>query len=118
MKAFLIYISFLFSAFTTIAQDISVKATIDKNRILIGEPIQLELEAIVPAGASVKWFVTDTIPHFEFIGKNKIDSSKPGIYKQTLIITSFDSGRVVIPALSLEYDGKSYLTDSIAIVVS
>lgn len=101
---------------TAIAQDVSVKATIDKTRILIGEPIQLELEATIPAGAH--WFAIDSIPHFELIEKNKIDSSKSGVYKQTLIITSFDSGRVVLPAFNLEYNGKSYLTDSLAIDVS
>lgn len=118
MKLFLLYISFLFSAFATMAQDIVVKATIDRDNILIGEPIQLQLEASVPAGANIKWFTTDTIPHFELIEKNKIDSSKSGSYKQTLTITSFDSGRVVIPAFNLEYNGKSYLTDSLAVVVS
>lgn len=118
MKLFLLYILFLFSAFTTMAQDVAVKATIDKNKILIGEPIELQLEASIPAGAYIKWFPTDTIPHFDFIEKGKIDSSKSGIYKQTLIITSFDSGRVVIPAFNLEYNGKSYLTDSLDIIVS
>ena len=44
-----------------------VKASVDKNRILIGEPITLTLEAYVPLGQAVTWFNLDTIPHFEFL---------------------------------------------------
>lgn len=116
----LLFSRMFYSPVVATAQQVSVKATIDKERILIGEPIQLELEATIPAGRSVEWFATDTIPHFEFIEKAKIDSSSSdqGIYRQRLIITSFDSGRVVLPPLHLECDGKSYLTDSLAVVVS
>jgi LPXTG-motif cell wall-anchored protein len=108
----------LFISFAIAAQEASVKATINRDKILIGEPIQLQLEATIPVGGNAKWFAEDTIPHFDFIEKSKIDSSKPGVYKQTVTITSFDSGRQVIPALSLEYNGKSYLTDSLAVFVS
>lgn len=108
----------LSSPATATAQDVSVKATINRNKILIGEPIQLQLEATIPASTDAKWFVTDTIPHFDFIEKGKIDSSQPNVYKQTITITSFDSGRQVIPALALECNGKSYLTDSLAVFVS
>jgi len=118
MKSITIYIYILFSAFSAIAQDASVKASINRDKILIGEPIQLQLEATIPAGASTKWFAEDIIPHFDFIEKSKIDSSKPGVFKQTITITSFDSGRQVIPALSLECNGKSYLTDSLVVFVS
>lgn len=122
MKSPVLYIFFFLLSWmissTIMAQDASVKATINKNKIVIGEPIQLQLEATIPTGADAKWFATDTIPHFDFIEKSKIDSSKPNVYKQTLTITSFDSGRVVIPALSLECNGKDYLTDSFAVVVS
>lgn len=97
---------------------VSVRATINRDKILIGEPIELKLEARVPADANVQWFATDSIPRFEFIDRGKIDSSRQGAYSQTLLITSFDSGRVVIPALSLSYNGETYLTDSLPVVVS
>jgi hypothetical protein len=54
-----VYISFAQSNHT-----IAVKASIDKNAILIGEPIRLNLEAELPAGVQAQWFPLDTLPHF------------------------------------------------------
>ncbi|HTQ63495.1 MAG TPA: BatD family protein [Puia sp.] len=97
-----------------------VRATVDHNQILIGERIQLLLEVNSPPGSSTNWFSLDSIPHFEFIGKNKIDSitTQDGkAYRQTLTITSFDSGTYDIPALAVTIDNKKYFTDSIPVQV-
>lgn len=83
------------------SQQIVVKATADKNRILIGEPLTLTLEVMIPPKAKPGFFVIDTIPHFEFLNEGTIDTLRgenATILKQSLIITSFDSGRWVIPA--------------------
>ncbi len=109
------------TAIFSMAQSVRVKASIDRNEILIGEPIRLQLEASIPMGTDAKWFPIDTIPHFEFIESAKIDSAKSmesKSYKQTLTITSFDSGRWVIPTLALEVNGTSYLTDSLPVSVA
>ena len=103
------------------SQTISVKASIDKDRILIGEPVQLQLQAKLPMGRDANWFPVDTIPHFEFIEQGRIDtvqSMEGKAYKQVLTITSFDSGQWVIPSLILEVDGKSYRTDSLPVSVA
>ena len=103
------------------AQGISVQASIDRNKILIGEPIQLTLEATLPTGIPPTWFPLDTLPHFEFIEHGKIDTVKSmegKAYKQVLTITSFDSGRWAIPVLSLDLNGRSYLTDSLPVSVA
>ena len=103
------------------AQGISVHASIDRDRILIGEPIELKLEARVPNGASPVWFPLDSLPHFEFIDTGKIDSTvtqESTTYRQVLSVTSFDSGRWVIPALSLQMNGRYYLTDSLPVSVA
>jgi hypothetical protein len=105
----------------TFSQNIPhVKATVDRNQILIGERIQLSLEVNSPLGSNTSWFSLDSIPHFEYLEKNKIDSveTQDGkLYRQNLVITSFDSGSFVIPALSFTIDDKKYLTDSIPIEV-
>lgn len=122
MKYYLLNIvipfSLLFVATLTLAQEISVTASVDKDKILIGEPVQLKLELALPEDQPVRWFNTDTIPHFEFIEKGIIDSSVKGVYTQVLTITSFDSGINVIPAFSLGLNGNFYLTDSIPVTVS
>lgn len=103
------------------AQTIRVKAAADRNKILIGEPINLQLEAVVEGAVVFQWFNTDSLPHFEYIDKGKIDTSSSGattVYKQQLTITSFDSGRWAIPALVITSGNKNYLTDSFPISVA
>ena len=95
-----------------------LKATVDKQKILIGEPIQLMLEATVHGNASITWPTLDSLPHFEWVEKNKVDSSiSPGqrYYRQYLTVTSFDSGAWAIPRLAFVAGNKKYFTDSIRI---
>ena len=94
----------------------TVKATVDKNKILIGERIHLTLEADIPENEPIRFFIIDTIPHFE-LDKQRIDTSytSEGTFlKQVISITSFDSGHWVIPALEL---GEKIVTDTIPIDV-
>ena len=70
---------------------------------MIGEPIELKLEAKLPAGMDAGWFPVDSMTHFEFITKGKIDTASSAdtkTYRQTLVITSFDSGRWAVPSPS------------------
>ncbi len=98
---FLIVVLFTLPAFT---QRPAVSATVDKQTILIGERIQLTLEGTVPKAMSNNWFTLDSIPHFEIIERSKIDTQNAIaglILKQTFTITSWDSGRWLIPSLTL-----------------
>jgi hypothetical protein len=96
------------------------KASVDRDKILIGEPIKLTLDVRVPLGQTVTWFKLDTIPHFEFIdkgkGENKDDIDGKQM-QQVLTITSFDSGSQVIPVMTIKVGDRNYYTDSIAIEV-
>ncbi len=95
-----------------------LKATVDKQKILIGEPIQLMLEATVTGNAPLVWPSLDSLPHFEWVEKHNVDSSiQPGqrYYRQYLTITSFDSGAYAIPRLTFAAGNKQYFTDSIRI---
>jgi len=97
------------------------RASVNRDQILIGEPIKLTFEVRIPLGQSYTWFNLDSIPHFEIIDKGKADTADNIDGKQLhqeLTITSFDSGTVVIPPLILQVDGKSYATDSIPVEVS
>ncbi len=82
----------------------SVTASVDKNRILIGEPLQLTIEANLPPGSAFSFIHIDSISHFEMLNKPVIDTlhsdrwvSIKGIYT----ITSFDSGHWMIPPFVL-----------------
>lgn len=97
------------------------KTSVDKYQILIGEPIDLTIEATVPAGASITWFSLDSFPHFDVVEKGKIDSvdtTGGKLYRQHFVITSFDSGTHLIPALPFFVNGKKFATDSARIEVS
>ncbi|MBL7745980.1 MAG: LPXTG cell wall anchor domain-containing protein [Chitinophagaceae bacterium] len=107
----------LFFALSASAQDGStIKAAVDKKKILIGEPLQLTIEAYYPAG-SKRVETIDTIEHFELLEPPVTDSSKEsgGIRIKALYkLTSFDSGHWVIPSFSIS---ETIKTDTIPIDV-
>lgn len=105
----------------SLQSQVSVKASVDRDKILIGEPITLTLQAYTPLGEPVSWFPLDTIPGFEFIRKGKLDTIENvdnKKFEQTLIITSFDSGKVAFPPLEMKVGERSYFTDSVFVDVA
>ena len=110
---------FLLVLHRVIAQ-VQVRAVVDKDSILIGQPLRLTLQAYVPLGETVTWFKTDTFPHFEVLERLKVDTTE-GIdgkkFEQVLTITSFDSGSRFISPLQLQVSEKVYFTDTLPINV-
>ncbi|KAA9041727.1 protein BatD [Ginsengibacter hankyongi] len=111
------------------AQAPSIQTTVDKNNILIGEQFHYKVSTSMPDNTyRLSWFnMPDTLGHFQVVRENKIDSSYLNgnlNFSQDITITSFDSGRQVIPPLVLNMEtlqGDSsfnLLTDSIPIQVS
>ena len=97
-----------------------LKATVDKQKILIGEPIHLMLEAAVQGNVPLIWPDLDSLPHFEFVEKGKVDSTQGSdgrSYRQYMTVTSFDSGAYAIPRLAFIEGNKTYFTDSIQIEI-
>ncbi len=93
----LLPIFILFFAVTSVAQ--SATATADRDKILIGEQITIELKVrdintrMAPLTA---WFsLPDTVNHIEVVKRSPIDTiTLNGIttYTQNITVTSFDSG--------------------------
>jgi hypothetical protein len=104
------------------AQEIpKVKAAVDKNQILIGQPIRFTIDVKSPMTSSNQLPQFDSIPHFEIIEKTNPDStiSAAGAsYHMEWKLTSFDSGTQVIPALAVTVGNQHYKTDSLHIEVS
>ncbi len=99
---------------------LSVRVSADQQRILVGQPIHLLLEAIVTGNAPLVWPAPDTLPHFEFLEKGKLDSvirSDGRYYRQSLTVTSFDSGAWAVPRLLFMAGSKKALSDSLRIEV-
>jgi hypothetical protein len=83
--------------------DASVKALVTQSKILVGDQLSYTIEAKHDPGASrLQWAsIPDTFNSLEVVERGKIDTNKQGasvIYKQTLLITGFDSGVYVIPS--------------------
>jgi len=94
-----------------------VQTITDKKDILIGEQIKLTLKAPLNGGLS-KWItLPDSIPHFEIVKVAKPDTvnfkDDSRAIEQTIIFTSFDSGRWVFPALPVELGGAAGLASQI-----
>src|SRR5450432_2794261 len=99
---------------------LSAQATVDQQRILIGQPIHLLLEVIATGNFPLAWPVLDSLPHFEFLEKGKIDSAirpEGRYYRRSLTITSFDSGTWAIPRLLFSAGVKKTFSDSVRIEV-
>lgn len=97
-----------------------IKAIPDKPSVLVGEPLQLSIEARLPAGAAYKWNLPDSLPHWEWIDKSvpALTENRDGRQiKQVCRITSYDTGYWVIPRMVLQVGTKKYYTDTVGIRV-
>ncbi|HEU4632386.1 MAG TPA: hypothetical protein VFS22_00285 [Flavisolibacter sp.] len=98
---FILLINFWGPAFS---QAPRISATVGKQKILIGEQLQLYLKAVYAKPGAATWFVVDSFPHFEILQKSKIDSQQTseGLFlQQAITLTSWDSGRWAIPSFTL-----------------
>jgi len=81
-----------------------IKTSVDKNKILIGEPLKFTVEIVVPSKYNGRLPEIDSIEHFEFLQPAQIDSffeANSKAIKTVYILTSFDSGHWVIPSFVL-----------------
>ena len=103
-----ITICFSFCTPAVFSQAPTVKTTLEKRDILIGEQLQYKVSASFPDGIyKVNWFtVPDSVAHFELVEKSKIDTSTENnitSLEQTITLTSFDSGRWPTPAFLINF---------------
>lgn len=105
----------------------TVKTSVDRNDILIGEQVKYNIKASFPSGSyKIDWFtIPDSIAHFEVIDRGTVDSTVENnttTLQRTITYTSFDSGRWNTPALPINFTSATnkpvnIFTDSISINV-
>ena len=130
-KVYRIGITACFSFCAAICFSQTIQTFTDKKDILIGEQVQLKIKAVLPANGPRlnKWIsLPDSIPHFDIVETGKVDTitykDDSKALEQTILFTSFDSGKWVFPSLPVELSngpGKKenkLQTDSILINVS
>lgn len=104
----------LFIPLYSIAQTGS--ATVDRNRILIGEPIKWSIQLRLPGEVKSNVFMIDTLPHFEILDSTEVLQKTEGsetVLERTYTITSWDSGSWVLPPLM----SKNFSSEPIRIKV-
>ena len=93
--------TFLIVYFSLSAQ--SIRSSVDKNSILIGERITYTLTVGLPSPEyTVNINIPDSITHFEILEKNGGNGKdKDGniVWQQKIVFTSFDSGSFTFPGL-------------------
>ncbi|MCA0933158.1 hypothetical protein LCM02_11900 [Lutimonas saemankumensis] len=111
-KLCLVVIVFLIS-FSVQAQ---VSTKIDTTKIRIGE--QINYEIIVDETQDVRFpkFESDSLNRVGVVTSHKIDSLKNRLIKK-YTLTSFDSGRYVLPGQEIFIKNKRFLTDQVIIDV-
>lgn len=106
-------------------QNRKVSAIADSSKIRIGSQFVLRLEASYPAQDKIEWpIVNDTLGGFEVLQQTKIDTSydpnniTTKLMRQNLLLTSFDSGYLAIPALQFKINDTIYESEAILIQVA
>jgi len=113
---------FLFSTLLSLAQSPSATATLESDSLLIGDQVLLKLEVSIPSDHLISWpaYEDTLVNQIEIIKKTNIDtipSDDPSLktYFQDLLITGFDSGIYMVPAIQFFHGAKD---DTVTDVVS
>ena len=112
----------LFAYSGALAQQAILRATVSKDRLLIGEQVKLDITCSLPSGASVSGWVNlpDTFNHLEIVDRLPVDSSLEGsvkTYHQSFTITGFDSGLWVVPPVALIADKQKISSEPLSLAV-
>jgi hypothetical protein len=108
--------TYLFLIFLTLlsqfvfSQNTTINAYTDKSKILLGEPLLLTIEVRSTKNENIEPIKLDSIPHFEFLKKDSFSKANENgvfILRQFYRITSFDSGKWVIPPIPLRPNVKT-----------
>lgn len=113
-KMFLSFVVFLFFGFIGNAQ---VSTKIDTTKIRIGEQFQYEIIVNETNNVQFLKLKLDSLKRIGIVKSHKIDSLKNQLIKK-YTLTSFDSGRYVLPSQTVLIKQKAFLTDSFIIDVA
>lgn len=124
MKIGFTYIALLI-ALTGIAQERSLTLSSDRQEIVIGEQVQLQLVLKSHAGDTVQFpIIGDTlITEVEVLNRSTVDTAYEGndlsqrIFTQQITVTSFDSGYFPIPPRIATINGTEVLSNALLISV-
>lgn len=104
------------------APSVAIKASLNRDHVLIGETVELSIE--VKTGTTLpvtKWItLPDSFNHLEVLSRSPVDSVTEAAgttYRQSFTITGFDPGIWMIPALDITINKKIVYTDSLPVTI-
>lgn len=107
---------FLFICGFSFAQN-PVEMVVDTTNIRIGEQIEYKISVDKQENILFPKLIMDSLQKVEVVKELKIDTTETKYIKKYLL-TSFDSGRYVIPQQKIRIKNKEYLTDKLLIDVA
>ena len=111
--------AFLLAGFFSHSQ-VLIKTSVEKDKVLVGEPVKVTIEARLPLGQKMSWFMLDTIPHFEWMDKG-LPVETDGIDGKTVLhsftIIGYDTGYWTIPHYTIKVENKNYSSDTVGLRV-
>ena len=90
-------------------QDVVARLSVDTNKILIGQPVQVILQVSQPKNVQINWpLIVDSMGKLEILKIFPLDTmlvEDPNVLlrSQTFQVTSFDSGLYKIPEVYFDY---------------
>lgn len=109
-----LFFAFILNSFLGFSQ---VSTEIDTTRIRIGEQMQYQIIVNETEEVQFSKLILDSLRRIEVVESFEIDSLKNRLIKK-YALTSFDSGRYVLPGQTVFVRNKKFLTDSIIIDVA
>lgn len=123
-KIFLSILSAIALANISFAGEISVKATLEPNEILIGEQSKFKLELVQPAAEKVSWpQLSDTIAtNVQILEKLKTDTTEIPDNRISItseyLVSSYDSGFYYIPEFVFETVSQKVTSNPVGLTVN
>ncbi|MCF6347689.1 MAG: hypothetical protein L3J20_05230 [Flavobacteriaceae bacterium] len=118
VKNYILYILFFFGFFVVAQKTPTVSAKVDTTKIRIGEQINYQITVEdAENGVIFPKLQLDSLGKIEIVESLNIDTLKNRLIKKYRL-TSFDSGRYVIPKQPIYIWNQPYYTDSILIDVA
>ena len=111
--------AFLLAGFFSHSQ-VLLKTSVEKDKILVGEPVKVTVEARMPLGQKISWFMLDTIPHFEWMDKGmpvETDGIDGKTIQHSFTVIGYDTGHWTIPPFTIKVQEKNYSSDTVGIRV-
>lgn len=104
---------FLLEYNVAFSQNAQVTAVLDSQEILIGDQINLDLSVVLQDESTVKWpqFKDTITSQIEIIETSILDTAKKEtgetVLSQRVVITSFDTGFIVLPPIDFKFNNDS-----------